>query len=187
MSRPPKAPEPRSRGGEAERRWILELLGRARERHETAFPEADSDQLVYFAHLTAIRQLTEAFYKRALRPHQISDSEFRVLSSLRVSGAGYRTTPLELNRSTQITSAGMTRTLDRLERAGYVERLPNPEDRRSILIGLTDLGWSFSETLVRDLGAQYAEVLGDADARALKAETDQMAVIARRLVDAITR
>ena len=35
-----------------------------------------------------------------------------------------------------LSSGGITVALDRLEKAGYVRREPNPEDRRSLLIML---------------------------------------------------
>jgi DNA-binding MarR family transcriptional regulator len=37
-------------------------------------------------------------------------------------------------------AADVTRLVDRLERAGLVERLPNPTDRRSVLVRATDQG-----------------------------------------------
>ena len=43
-------------------------------------------------------------------------------------------TPSELGRHTGLTSGATTAMLDRLEKAGLIERRPNPEDRRSILI-----------------------------------------------------
>jgi len=43
-------------------------------------------------------------------------------------------TPSELARHTGLTSGATTAMLDRLESAGLVERRPNPDDRRGILI-----------------------------------------------------
>ncbi len=188
--KPRSVDEPRPRdddrpSNEADRRWILQLLDGARDRQEEALPDLDGDAFVYFAHLSAIRQLTEIYYRKLLKPHQISYSEYRVLSSLRVRGQGFRTTPLDLNRFTQITSAGMTRTLDRLERAGYVDRLPNPDDRRSVLIGLTPEGWAFAETLSADLGARFAEVLDSVSGKQIKAEIDGLRVVVERLTNAV--
>jgi DNA-binding MarR family transcriptional regulator len=181
------SPAGRSNPNEAARRHILELLDGAKERHERAFPDSSGDELHYFAHLSAIRQLTEIFYHRLLKPYQISHSEYRVLSTLRVRGREFRATPLDLNRVTQITSAGMTRTLDRLEEAGHVDRSPNPSDRRSVLVGLTPKGWDFAETLSRDLSAHYAEALADVGAKDLKAETETLRLVVERLADAVTR
>jgi DNA-binding MarR family transcriptional regulator len=39
-----------------------------------------------------------------------------------------------------ITSSGTTKRLDRLERAGLVERAPDPNDRRGVTIRLTPAG-----------------------------------------------
>ena len=41
-----------------------------------------------------------------------------------------------------MTSGGMTAAIDRLERKGLVERVPNPTDRRGSLVRLTDAGRS---------------------------------------------
>lgn len=43
-------------------------------------------------------------------------------------------TPSELSRSTGLTSGATTAMLDRLEKAGLIERRPNPKDRRGTLI-----------------------------------------------------
>jgi DNA-binding MarR family transcriptional regulator len=43
-------------------------------------------------------------------------------------------TPSELARHTGLTSGATTAMLDRLERAGLIERRPNPDDRRGSLI-----------------------------------------------------
>jgi DNA-binding MarR family transcriptional regulator len=43
-------------------------------------------------------------------------------------------TPTELARQTHLTSGATTAMLDRLEKAGLIERRPNPDDRRGTLI-----------------------------------------------------
>ena len=43
-------------------------------------------------------------------------------------------TPSELARHTGLTSGATTAMLDRLEKAGMIERRPNPDDRRGTLI-----------------------------------------------------
>jgi DNA-binding MarR family transcriptional regulator len=46
----------------------------------------------------------------------------------------------ELINATAFTSGGVTRLVDRMERAGYVERRPCPTDRRVHYVGLTARG-----------------------------------------------
>jgi DNA-binding MarR family transcriptional regulator len=63
-----------------------------------------------------------------------------VLATLRRSGELYMLSPTHLYETVMISSGGMTNRLDRLERAGLVERRPDPNDRRGKLIALTDAG-----------------------------------------------
>jgi len=45
-------------------------------------------------------------------------------------------TPSRLAAATGLSSGGVTVALDRLEKAGYIRRQPNPADRRSLLVTL---------------------------------------------------
>ncbi|HEY6259640.1 MAG TPA: MarR family transcriptional regulator, partial [Xanthobacteraceae bacterium] len=45
-------------------------------------------------------------------------------------------TPSQLAAGTGLSSGGVTVALDRLEKAGYIRRQPNPADRRSLLVTL---------------------------------------------------
>ena len=70
----------------------------------------------------------------------LQPGEFDVLATLRRSGKPYMLSPTTLYETLMISSGGMTNRLERLERAGFVERLPDPNDRRGKLIALTDSG-----------------------------------------------
>lgn len=92
-------------------------------------------------------RLSEAS-ERVLREHMnplfasagLQPGEFDVLATLRRSGEPYRLSPTRLYEATMISSGGMTSRIDRLEKAGLVERLPDPDDRRGKLIALTKRG-----------------------------------------------
>jgi DNA-binding MarR family transcriptional regulator len=72
-----------------------------------------------------------------------------VLNSLAViEGAGEPLTPSQISERTLISSATMTGTLDTLEYRGWVRRLPNPDDRRSVLVEITDEGKSIADRLL---------------------------------------
>jgi DNA-binding MarR family transcriptional regulator len=69
---------------------------------------------------------------------------YGVLLHLGRSPGGFR--PMgELVNATAFTSGGVTRLVDRIEQAGYVERRPCPDDRRVTYVGLTARGWDMLE------------------------------------------
>jgi len=74
--------------------------------------------------------------------------EFDVLATLRRAGAPHALSPTALYEAAMISSGGMTNRLDRLERAGLIERKPNPEDRRGILVALTEAGFTLIDGLM---------------------------------------
>jgi len=66
--------------------------------------------------------------------------EFDVLATLRRAGKPFALTPTALYEATMISSGAMTNRLDRLEAAGLIRRAPHPDDRRGVLVSLTDKG-----------------------------------------------
>lgn len=88
------------------------------------------------------RHLAPVFAKFGLQR-----GEFDVLAALRRSGAPYELTPSRLFEITMSSSGGMTARLDRLEKMGHVERRPNPDDRRGVLVRLTSSAVDLIETV----------------------------------------
>ncbi len=74
--------------------------------------------------------------------------EFDVLAALRRSGSPYCLSPTKLFSSLMITSGTMTHRLQRLEAAGLVERVPNREDARSLLVRLSPEGLALVDRAV---------------------------------------
>jgi DNA-binding MarR family transcriptional regulator len=60
------------------------------------------------------------------------------MRALEILGRGGRSQPTELARALGFTTGGVTAVLDRLERAGYVRRRPDPSDRRRLVVEVTD-------------------------------------------------
>jgi MarR family transcriptional regulator, organic hydroperoxide resistance regulator len=60
-------------------------------------------------------------------------TDMQMLHQLQLYGPS---TPTQLAALTRLSSGGVTVALDRLEKAGYIRRQPNPGDRRSLLITL---------------------------------------------------
>lgn len=64
----------------------------------------------------------------------------RVLGRLRYQGPPYRLSAGQLAEGMGLSSGAMTNRLDRLEAAGLVRRLPDPDDRRGVLVEPTEAG-----------------------------------------------
>jgi DNA-binding MarR family transcriptional regulator len=72
--------------------------------------------------------------------HGLSEGEFDVLAALRRAGAPFERTPGELAEHTMITTGGMSKRLDRLERSGLVTRRTSASDGRGRVVALTPRG-----------------------------------------------
>jgi DNA-binding MarR family transcriptional regulator len=69
------------------------------------------------------------------RDARLSTLDLHALEHLEHAGA---LTPRQLERRLGLTSGAITALIDRLERVGWVVRTPHPDDRRSVLVGLSD-------------------------------------------------
>jgi len=68
-----------------------------------------------------------------------------------IDAGGSRLT--ELAERAQITKQSMGYLVDYLEQRGYLERHPDPSDRRAALISLTDRGWEQVRAALRIIAA----------------------------------
>ncbi len=94
-----------------------------------------------------INQIGTAFLEARL-PKGLLVSHFGVVSHLIRVGDG--ATPLELARAFQVAKTTMTHTLSGLEKHGFVQTHPNPDDKRSKQVWLTPAGQQFrDEALVQ--------------------------------------
>jgi DNA-binding MarR family transcriptional regulator len=75
-----------------------------------------------------------------LAPLGLTWENFSLLVTLRRSGKPYMLTPTRLYQISLLTSGAMTSRIDRVAELGLVERLPDPNDRRGVLVKLTPSG-----------------------------------------------
>jgi DNA-binding MarR family transcriptional regulator len=103
-------------------------------------PELDVSPIGVIGRISRLSRELEARLEAVYRAHGLEPGWHDVLVTLRRSGPPYRLRASDFVRTLMITSSGATKRLDRLERAGLIERSPDPLDRRGTLIRLTEAG-----------------------------------------------
>ena len=93
----------------------------------------------------------------------VNRGEVGALSALRVVGPPHRLSPTSLGRGLMMSSAGVTSRIDRLERRGLVRRLPDPDDRRGVIVELTDEGLALVDQAVEAVTESDRQLLGRLD------------------------
>jgi DNA-binding MarR family transcriptional regulator len=103
-------------------------------------PDLDASPIGVIGRISRLARELEQRLEPVYREHGLEPGWHDVLATLRRTGPPYRLRPTEFSSALMLTSSGTTKRLDRLEQAGLIERAPDPDDRRSILITLTHVG-----------------------------------------------
>ncbi|WP_343292359.1 MarR family transcriptional regulator [Vandammella animalimorsus] len=108
-------------------------------------PELPTADMALIGRLKRCAALIQPRLETVFAEHGLSSGGFDVLATLRRSGAPYTLSPTALFAALMITSGTMTQRLKQLEAQGWIRRLPNPDDARSLLVQLTDSGKALIE------------------------------------------
>lgn len=121
------------------------------------------------ASLGRLREAEEALSAASLKYMRLNETDMRALHFLIVSdNRGELATPGAIAAHLKISSASTTKLLDRLERAGHIERGPHPTDRRALAITITP---ATHDAAMNTVGKQHAKRF-HAAARLTAAERD---------------
>ena len=131
-----------------------------------------------FSRIGRLSRLLDKARREAFSAHRIETWEFDVLSALRRAGKPYQLTPGALLRQTMVTSGTMTNRVDRLADRGFVERSPDPSDRRGVLVRLTAGGKRTVDGAFETLLAGERELLADLSGE----DRTQLAILLKRLM-----
>jgi DNA-binding MarR family transcriptional regulator len=104
--------------------------------------------------------------EETLQTYELDRRSFQLLGKLRRHGAPYRVSAGKLATELRLSSGAMTNRLDRMEKAGLVRRLPDPNDRRGTLIEPTEEGHKAWDRTVGESArreAQFSSVLSEAE------------------------
>jgi len=105
-----------------------------------------------------------------LAEYELTPEDWHVLTPLRLHHGDRTSSPGSLASELELSSGAMTSRLDRLEQRGYLRRLPDPADRRSVLVELTDEGraaWDAAAEVQARKEAFFASALTKREQRTL--------------------
>ncbi|MGA8210796.1 MAG: MarR family winged helix-turn-helix transcriptional regulator [Nocardioidaceae bacterium] len=126
-------------------------------------PDLDLRPMEVLSRVTRLGHHLDGARRQAFAEHSIESWEFDVLAALRRAGAPYELSPGRLLKQTLVTSGTMTNRVDGLERRGLVRRLPDPRDRRGVLVRLTEAGSTAVDGAMASLLERERGLLADLD------------------------
>lgn len=124
-------------------------------------PDLDVEPLHVLSRVSRLARHLDRARRAVFAAHELESWEFDVLTALRRAGRPYQLSPGRLLRATLVTSGTMTNRIDRLAAAELVERHPDPQDKRGVLVRLTDAGRSRVDAAFGDLLDRERELLGE--------------------------
>jgi DNA-binding MarR family transcriptional regulator len=128
--------------------------------------------------INGLRRRFHRMLDETLAEYGLNSGEWKALNQLRLAEPPHQRSIGQLASWAELSSGAMTNRIDRLEQAGLVKRVPDPNDRRGVLVQMTDKGHKAWEEALR-AGAQNEALI----AAALSAdEKQQLNALLRRLM-----
>lgn len=141
-------------------------------------PDLDVEPLEVLSRVSRLARHLDRARRTAFAEHSLEPWEFDVLTALRRAGAPYQLSPGQLLTQTLVTSGTMTNRIDRLAVKGLVQRLPDPGDRRGVLVRLSLAGQDLADRALAGLLAHERALLAELSA----AQRGELAGLLRQLV-----
>ncbi len=142
--------------------------------------DLDVSPMQVLSRVTRLARHLDLARRQAFAAHGLETWEFDVLSALRRAGEPYELSPGRLLRETMVTSGTMTNRVDRLLAKGLVERLPDPADRRGVLVRLTATGRQRVDAALEGLLQHERVLLADLTAADRTALADLLRTVVAR-------
>lgn len=160
-----------------------DAIDRIRAQLDALGVDADTSGLAVTGRLLRLARHVETARDRLLAEFGLSVADFDVLATLRRQAQPDSVKAKDLQASVMITSGGMTKRLDRLQSAGLIERHPDPDDRRGVLITLTSSGRNLIDEALPALLSAEADTIH----RAIGSDRDRqrLAALLRQLLIAL--
>jgi DNA-binding MarR family transcriptional regulator len=154
-----------------------DAVDRIIEQWHRELPDMPLESMAIFGRIQRISTKLGERLHRLYDQYGIARNEFDVLSAIRRSGEPFTLSPKEISATLMLSSGGLTGRLDKLEAAGFIERLPDPADRRGLKVRMTEQGREAIEAAARAGVEFHMEKLSVLD----PAERKQLDALLRKL------
>jgi len=128
------------------------------EQWTSARPDLELNPMKLVGRFIRLNQHLNQGMAKTFAAHGLNLASFDVLATLRRAGAPYALSPNDLLATMMVTSGTMTNRVDQLSKLGFVERRQNPNDARSVIISLTEKGFTVIDAAVTDHVATQARL-----------------------------
>jgi DNA-binding MarR family transcriptional regulator len=128
--------------------------------------------------INGLRRRFHRMLDETLADFGLSDGEWKALGQLQFAGEPHGLSIGQLGRWAELSSGAMTNRIDRLEEAGFVRRVPDTDDRRSVLVELTEAGRKIWQESVSAQAAKESLVA----AALTESEQEKLNALLRRLM-----
>ena len=118
------------------------------------WPECAETSFPALLRLTQVNNIFIQIIKDCVESYGLQSADFNLLTCLRRNPAPHVLSPTELYQSMLFSSGGLTKVLNRLQKMELIERLDNPEDKRSKLVKLSSSGKALVEEIMPVLHKQ---------------------------------
>ena len=142
-------------------------------------PQLDLSSLAVIGRILQLSRLLEKQRESVLVDFDLTLWSFDMLATLRRQGPPYQLKPTELYGLLMLSSGAMTNRIDRLEKAGLVTRLRDPNDRRSVTVQLTNKGLEQVDNVMPVLFEQENQLLENLS----KTETKTLISLLKKFLD----
>jgi DNA-binding MarR family transcriptional regulator len=145
---------------------------------ETELPGVDLEVEGIVDRINGLRRRFHRMLDETLAKFGLNSGEWKALNQLRLAEPSHRRSIGQLAAWAELSSGAMTNRIDRLEEAGFVRRVPDPNDRRGVQVELTDAGHKVWEESLR-AGAENEALIA---AALTNDEKRQLNALLRRLM-----
>ena len=144
-------------------------------------PRQDMEPYEVTARLSRIALHVARVQEESFGKYGLNRGEVGVLAALRFAGPKQQSSPTRLFKGLMLSSAGITSRVDRLEKRGYVKRSRHPDDRRGVLVELTESGRHVLEMAVGADSSRERELVSGLSA----AERKSLAALLKKLLSSL--